>query len=181
MGSATPRDERTVDTVEDPDEARRRLWELIKDIRFAMFTTRREDGHLHARPMTTQNSQLDENSSLWFFMSRSGAPVADLQDDSEVNVSYADPGADRYVSVSGHAAVVEDASRKRQLWSRMAEAWFPGGVEDPDLALVRVHIAHAEYWDVKASKLVQLFRMAKAAATGEAPTRMGEHAQVRMS
>ena len=45
---------------------------------------------------------------------------------------------------------------------------------DPDLELVEVHITHAEYWDVKESKTTQLFKMAKAAVTGERPV-MGEH------
>ena len=159
---------------------RQHLWSLIKDIRFAMFTARHHNGHLHSRPMTTQNQAIDEDSSLWFFMSRSKEPVDDLSAEPEVNVAYADPGSDRYVSVSGRAAVVDDAAKKGQLWSKMAEAWFPGGVADPDLALVQVRITHASYWDVKASKLVQMFKMAKAAITGNPPTDMGEHAEVRM-
>ena len=68
----------TQNTITNPVEARTHLWELIQDIRFAMFTTRHGNGHLHSRPMTTQNSKLDEDSSLWFFMSRAGEPVADL-------------------------------------------------------------------------------------------------------
>jgi len=34
------------------------LWDLIKDIKFSMFTTRDAHGHLHSRPMTTQNKKL---------------------------------------------------------------------------------------------------------------------------
>lgn len=172
----------TTDTAlpQDATHAREQLWDLIKDIRFAMFTTRHANGHLHSRPMTTQNKGMDEDTSLWFFMSRAGEPVADLKADPVVNVVYADPGDDSYVSVSGSAAVVEDLAKKKQLWSKMAEAWFPGGAEDADLALVQVKIAHANYWDVDDSKLVQLFKMAKAVATGKAPTNLGEHGKIRM-
>ena len=92
----------------DPEKERRLLWELIEDIKFAMFTTHHPNGHLHSRPMTTQNSKLDENASLWFFMSRRSDAVADLAGDSSVNVVYADPSADSYVSVSGNAIVVDD-------------------------------------------------------------------------
>lgn len=169
-------------TQPDQDhDARARLWALIKDIRFSMFTVRHENGHLHARPMTTQNADVDEDTSLWFFMSKSSEPVNDLGRDPEVNVSYADVGADSYVSVSGKATVVDDLAKKRQLWSKLAQAWFPGGAEDPNLALVRVAISHADYWDVKENKLVQLFKMAKASVTGQPPVRMGEHAEVRMN
>ncbi|HWH84603.1 MAG TPA: pyridoxamine 5'-phosphate oxidase family protein [Burkholderiaceae bacterium] len=168
-------------TITDPIEARTTLWNLIKDIHFAMFTTSAADGHLHSRPMTTQNSNLDEDSNLWFFMSRSGDAVADLTTSKVVNVAYADTDADRYVSVAGHAAVVDDAAKKQALWSKLAEAWFPGGPSDPDLALVRVRIAHANYWDVKSSKIVQLYKMAKAAVTGKPPTDLGEQAEIRMN
>ncbi len=161
-------------------QARETLWELIHDIKFAMFTTRHDNGHLHSRPMTTQNSELDEASSLWFFMSRRSEAVADLRVDPTVNVVYADPDADSYISVSGTASVVEDRAKKQQLWSRQSEAWFPGGVDDPDLALVRVQITHANYWDVKASKIVQLYEMAKAAVTHQPPTDLGEQKEVRM-
>ena len=164
----------------DHTDTHAKLWDLIKDIRFAMFTTRHANGHLHSRPMTTQNSNVDEDSNLWFFMARKGDPVADLTADPTVNVVYADPGDDSYVSVSGTASVVEDAAKKQQLWSKLAEAWFPGGVNDADLALVRVKITHANYWDVTDSKVVQLYKMAKAAVTGKPPTDLGEHGEVRM-
>ncbi|MEO6363591.1 MAG: pyridoxamine 5'-phosphate oxidase family protein [Caldimonas sp.] len=156
------------------------LWNMIKGIRFAMFTTRHGNGHMHSRPMTTQNKALEADESLWFFMSKKGDPVDDLKADPTVNVVYADPSADTYVSVSGTAAMIEDQAKKNQLWNKMTEAWFPGGPTDPDLALVQVQIIHANYWDVKESKIVQLFEMAKAVVTGKPPTGLGEHGEVRM-
>lgn len=167
-------------TTTDTSQARSHLWEMIHDIRFAMFTTRHSNGHLHSRPMTTQNAELDDDSSLWFFMSRQGDPVADIRAEPIVNLVYADPGDDTYVSVSGTAAVVEDKAKKQQLWSKLALAWFPGGVDDADLALVQVKITHANYWDIDESKIVQLFHMARAAITGNPPTQLGEHAEIRM-
>jgi general stress protein 26 len=156
-----------------------KLWDLIRHIKFAMFTTRHENGHLHSRPMTTQNDKSDESDRLWFFMSRSGDPVEDLESDPTVNVSYADPGADSYVSVSGRARVVEDMAKKRALWSKVTGAWFKGGVDDPDLALVEVQIVHAHYWDVKENKMHQIYEMAKAEMTGSIPD-LGETGEVRM-
>lgn len=164
-----------IDTVDTS-----KLWDMIKDIKFGMFTARHANGHLHSRPMTTQNGANDRGAVLWFFMSRTGDPVADLQAAPEVNVAYADPGSDSYVSVSGTARIVEDDAKKQALFNSVAKAWFPGGAADPDLALVAVVIAHADYWDVKTNQAVQLFQMAKAAITGTPPTDMGEHGKVRM-
>jgi len=99
-------------TPADEADRRHKLWNLIKDTRFAMFTTRHVNGHLHSRPMTTQNRSVDEDDTLWFFMSRSGDPLADVQADPVVNVSYANTDADSYVSVSGRATLVEDRAKR---------------------------------------------------------------------
>ena len=163
----------------DTTNQRALLWELIKDTRFAMFTTRHSNGHLHSRPMTTQNSKVDEDDSLWFFMSKTSGPVEDIKANPVVGLIYADPSSDTYVSVSGTGAMLEDAAKKQQLWNKAAEAWFPGGPTDPDLALVQVEIIHANYWDVEESKPVQLFAMAKSVFTGK-PPQIGEHAEVRL-
>lgn len=163
-------------------QSRQQLRELIKDIRFAMLVTRGKGGVLHARPMTTQSSPADdeqETGQLWFFMSRSSEAAQELISDPQVNVSYTDTGKDAYVSVSGRARIVEDMAMKRQLWSKMNEAWFTNGVDDPDLVLVRVDMSEAEYWNVTDSKLVQVAKIARAAAIGDEPPNLGEHVKLR--
>ena len=159
---------------------RETLWRLVKDIRFAMFTTVHASGHLHSRPMTTQNKSIDETDSLWFFMSRHASPVVELEAESRVNVVYADPDKDSYVSVSGEATVIDDLEKKKELWTKLTEAWFPGGVNDPNLTLVRVKISHAHYWDVDTSQIIQLYKMAEAVITGVQP-KMGKEGEVRIS
>ena len=171
---------RTTERTADHSHDHEKLWNLIKDIKFAMFTTRHDNGHLHSRPMTTQNGKLDEDTSLWFFMSRRSEVVADIAREPAVSVVYADTDADDYVSVSGQARVIEDMAKKRQLWTKMTEAWLPGGIDDPDLALVQVGITHADYWKAKDSKVTQVFKMAKAAVTGHPPTDLSEHGRVEM-
>ncbi len=158
--------------------AQQTLWDLIKDIRFGMLTHRSTGGMLSAHPLTTQNKALDEHAQLYFFIPKQGELYERLQTDGQVNVSYTDPGADTYVSLSGQARFSDDQAKKEQLWSPMAKAWFPAGVTDPNLALLVVKIVHAEYWDVDDSKMVQLFKMAKAAVTGQPPTGLGEHKEI---
>lgn len=154
------------------------LWSLIKDIRFAMITTHRAGEHFQAWPMTMQNQDFAEGK-LWFFMSRSGHAVRELQASQNVGVAFADHGKDTYVSLSATARIVDDRSKVHALWSKLDDAWFKGGADDPDVALVELDIVHGHYWDVKESKLVQLFRMAKAALTGQQP-RLGESGELRV-
>jgi len=162
------------------EDDRNQLWDLIHDIKFAMFVTRHGNGHLHSRPMTTQNRELGDDDTLWFFMSRSGDPVDDLAAEPTVNLSYADTSRDRFVSVSGQARVVDNRAKAEALWSKMAQAWFPGGVDDPNLALIEVKIVHAHFWNVTESKITQLYQMAKAALTGAKPEQLGQSGEVRM-
>ena len=157
------------------------LWKLIRDIRFGMLTTQTESGDLRAHPLTTQNRKEDQGSILWFFISARSEIARDAQARPNVNLAYASPDDDRYVSVSGRARLVNDPQQKQALWSTLSQAWFPGGVDDPDLALLAVDINQAEYWDVKSSKMVQLFKMAQAAVTGKPPAHLGEHEKVHLT
>ena len=156
------------------------LWDLIKGIKFGMLTHRHRDGSLQGHPLTTQNRSIDEGSLLYFFISEKSGLAGRLREDGSVNVAYADPGDDVYISVAGTASFSDDTATKERLWSPMAKAWFPGGANDPDVALLEVKITHAEYWDVKESKVTQLFKMAKASITGE-PPQMGEHKELKVS
>ena len=81
--------------------------------------------------------------------------------------AYAKPESDTYVSISGRAEVVRDPAKMEELWSPVLKAWFPDGLEDPHLCLLKVTAEQAEYWDSPSGKLVQLFGFVKAIATGE--------------
>jgi general stress protein 26 len=157
-----------------------KLWELIKDTRFAMLSHRHADGRLHAHPLTTQNRELGPDGVLYFFVSRRTEVGQRLRQDGNVNLSYVHLDKDSYVSISGQATISEDMAKKKALFNAIAKAWFPGGAEDPDLELVEVKIHDAEYWDVKQSKLRQLFTMAKAAVTGQPPRDMSEHGELHL-
>lgn len=153
----------------------RKLWELIKDTRFGMLTHRHADGQLHSHPLTTQNQDVDAVATLYFFVPKDGDIARHVAGDPVVNVAYANTDADSYVSISGQARLDDDPARKKAMFNTAAKAWFPGGPDDPNLGLLAVSVLEAEYWDVDDSKMVQLYKMAKAAVTGTPPQDMGAH------
>ena len=157
------------------------LWTLIKDIKFGMLTHSHSNGELHSHPLTTQNKTGDEGNQLYFFISQRSELAKRMAIDNNVNVSYAHPGDDRYVSVSGQASIVDDQAKKDALFTVLAKAWFSGGATDPDLALLVIDIGHVEYWDSKDSKMVQLIKMATAAVTGNPPNVVTEHKSFTVS
>lgn len=151
--------------MSDQNDDVRKLGKLIKGIRVAMLTTVDDGGVLRSRPMETQTAEFD--GTLWFFTQFSSHKVSEVGREHHVNVSYADPGDNRYVSVSGMASVVRDRAKIDELWSPVLKAWFPKGKDDPDIALLRVDVDGAEYWDAPSSTLVKLAGLAKALATGK--------------
>lgn len=127
---------------------------LIDDIPFAMFTTRMADGTLRSRPMVASASAFD--GALWFFTRTTSAVAQEVQGAPQVNVTYVSAPEDRFVSVSGSAAIVRDEAHAAQMWLPTYQTWFPGGPGDPELSLIRVDLARVEFWDRKAGRMQQV-------------------------
>lgn len=165
--------------VTDASECRAKLAELIQDMRYAMLTTANPDGSLHSRPMAAQ--QKNFSGELWFFTGRDSGKVAAIQSDQNVNVAYAEPDKNRYLSIAGRAQLVDDKKKAEEMWNPAYRAWFPDGLEDPNLALLKISVESAEFWDAPASLTVHLIGFAKAMATGQ-PYKTGseEHGRVEL-
>lgn len=146
------------------NQERKRLRELIEKIELAMMVTTHGD-ELRSRPMTT--SQMDEEGNLWFFTNEFTAKTTEIQQDQQVNLSYADKSSNSYVSISGTASMVRDQAKVNELWNPILKAWFPKGKDDPDMTLIKVVPHSSEFWDSSASKMVQLFKISKAIIKGE--------------
>lgn len=154
---------------------------MIKGIKYAMLTTKDDDGDkLYSRPMYTADHDFGKKE-LWFFTQKSSWKCAQIEHDHRVGVTYSDSNTNTFVSISGNARLVMDKEKIKQLYSPMLKAWFPKGVDDPEIALLRVDIQGAEYWDSSSSRMVYLFKVAKAIATGEGykPSE-GEHNVVNL-
>jgi general stress protein 26 len=146
------------------EESIKKLNDLIKDVKVAMLTTI-DWGILRSRPMQTQ--EFDFAGDLWFFTSSETHKTEEIEKDRRVNVSYAAPDSNTYVSVTGTAEIVKDRAKIEELWNPIYKAWFPDGLEDPNLVLLKVAVEQAEYWDAPSSTLVQVAGFVKAMVTGE--------------
>lgn len=145
-------------------EAIEKLRDLIQHIDTAMLTTI-DGGVLRSRPMQTQEAEFD--GDLWFFTSSKTHKIEEIEKDNRVNVTYASPDNNIYVSVSGRAEIVRDQAKIEELWNPIYKAWFPEGLDDPNLILLKINAEQAEYWDSSANTFVQVAGFMKALATGE--------------
>ena len=122
------------------------LRNLVDRVRVGMLTTVDADGKLRARPL--QTLELDAQGQLWFLISALPAEREEMNREyGRVGIAYADPNKQDYASISGSGTVVHDPDRMSTHWNAWVELWFPQGVNDPDLALVRVTVEQAEYWE----------------------------------
>lgn len=141
-----------------------KLNELIKGIDFAMLTTIRSDGSLHSCPMATQ--AVDTDGVIWFFTGSNTEKAEAVRTEPRVNLAYSDPGSQRYVSITGRCELVRDHAKAKQLWSPLYRTWFPKGLEDPNLILLKVHVQEAEYWHAPDGRMVRLPGFVKTGIAG---------------
>jgi general stress protein 26 len=145
--------------TEDQDK----LLELMSDMYIAMFTTTADDGTLQSVPMARQ--EVDPGAELWFITARDTRHVRDLEKRPRVGLTFS--SRDAWVSVHGTATVVDDKAKLEELWNTFAEAWLPGGPDDPNATLIRVDVEGGEYWDSPGGKVASLLSFAKTKLTGE--------------
>jgi general stress protein 26 len=156
-----------------PTNDLQKLRELVKDIDFCMLTTIDERGDLHSRPMSS-NGDIDPDGDIWFFAGAFSHKVSEIKDTPRVNISFADPQNQNYVSITGRARLIRDRKRINELWKPQLQMWFPEGKDDPNIALLRVKIEKAEYWDSPSSPISYALNFVSALVTGDEPDN-GEH------
>lgn len=142
-----------------------KLREMIKDIDFCMLTTVDEKGDLHSRPMSS-NGDIDPNGDLWFFTYGNSPKVTEIGKAPRVNASFANTEKHRYVSITGNAELVRDRAKIEELWQPQFKIWFPKGIDEPDIALLRISAEEAEYWDSPSSSIARAFHFVSALVTG---------------
>jgi general stress protein 26 len=135
------------------EQAIRLMADMIKDIPVAMLTTTGL-GRLRSRPMVVQRTPFD--GSLWFLTARATGKTGEIRDRQAVHVTFVSSAENRFVWASGTAALVEDPALLKSLWHDGYLPWLPGGPDDPGLALIKVRVEEAEYWDNKAGRMVML-------------------------
>ncbi|MDX1541227.1 MAG: pyridoxamine 5'-phosphate oxidase family protein [Geminicoccaceae bacterium] len=155
------------DPHETPGEARKKVIDLIEDVGFAMLATHAPGGAMHARPMVAKRGSSE--GELWFFTYADSRKVREIRSEPRILLTYAEPKGQDYVSLNGTAEVVQDAGKVKELWREPLRTWFPKGPEDPEIALLKVEIVDAEYWDSPSSAMVYAYGYAKARLTGEPP------------
>jgi general stress protein 26 len=159
------------------EEAVAKIAKMLKDTRIAMLTSVTEEGHLHSRPMAMQDVEFD--GDIWFFTGKNSPKVHQIEHEPRVNVAFSDPDKQNYVSLSGTASLVFDDAKNKELWNPAYQAWFPQGLDDPELSLLKIHVDGAEYWDAPSSTVAHVVGLVQAKLTGKSGD-PGDHGKVEL-
>jgi general stress protein 26 len=124
---------------------RQRVLEMLEHFDTAMMVTHAPSGPLDCRPMYIAELEVDRGGPIWFITSAESRKVVELARNAETLLIFQD--ASHSLAVWGRAHVESHPDRTRRLWKDAFQAWFPGGVDDPDVRLIAVQPHSAEFWE----------------------------------
>lgn len=143
----------------------KKIRELAKSARICLFGTQPERFPLWVRPMAVQ--EVDDAGNLWFLSARSSVKNTHLKHDPRVQLIFGNPGDSEYLSVWGIATVSDDRALREKYWTPIAKTWIHGGVDDPELTVIKVAVKDGYYWDTEHGKAIALMKVAVGAMTGK--------------
>ena len=146
------------------DEAKKKLKDMVEDIKIAMFTTQLDKQPLSVVPMHTK--EVDKEGNIWFLSRNDSDHNSDLLKNPETQLLYSDPGSMKFVSVYGDAEIITDQAVLDDLYNKKDNAWFDGK-EDPNLTAIKFAPKQAAYWNNDSNQLVTFLKLQAAAVTGD--------------
>ena len=152
-----------------------KLGELIEGIEVAMLTTHAADGSMVSRPL--QTLEFDAGGELVFFTAADSRKIGELTESHDVNLAYANPDKQVYVSVRGTARIDRDRATIDALWSPVQKVFFPAGKDDPNLVVLRVRVRDAAYWESAGNFMARALDFAQGLLSKE-PRDLGKHGRL---
>ncbi len=158
----------TESTERTNDDKREQLFSLLKDLSSVMMISSATGQITAARARPMSIARVEEDGTLYFLTSVETSKVDEVQSE-EVGMCTGQSKT-QYVSLVGRFQVVRDRALVEQLWSKMADAWFSEGKDDPKVRVLIFRPSAAELWDMSGAKGVgYLIDVAKAILGGTPP------------
>jgi general stress protein 26 len=153
---------------------------LLPSFRTAMLVTRgSEAGELHMRPMALQGDLSTFGGTLWFFSDDRSIKIREIERDSRVFLAFQNEQESRYLQLAGTASAVTDRAKMRELYSPAMKAWFPDGVDDPHLMLIRIDVTNGTFWEAPGGIVHVLAAFTKSVVT-KTPSKSGRAGTIEL-
>ena len=155
------------------DAAIAKVRALLPYFRTTMLITRTLDGReLHIRPMGLEGDPSIFGGTLWFFTDDRSCKVREIEHEPGVSLAFQDDEGSRYLHLTGTAVLASDRPKMRELFSPRQNTWFPDGLDDPHLTLIRFDATGGSFWETPGGVLQTLAAFTKAVVTGT-PSKAG--------
>jgi general stress protein 26 len=159
-------------------EATARVRELLGKFRSVMLTTI-ESRQCLTRPMGLMGKAEHFSGALWFFTDTKSRKADQIRRGATTFLVLQNDEEDTYLQLNGEATIDTDRDRMAQLYTPLLRTWFPDGLEDPNLTLIRFDASDGQYWTSKAGMLEVFAAFAKSVVTGR-PGQGGEMGEVEL-
>jgi general stress protein 26 len=142
------------------------LAEKMKDIDFAVLSTRTDNGAIAGRPMST-NRDVDYAGDSFFFACEATRTIADIEQDPQVGLSFQGKSGmlgmrPFFLIVEGRAALIRDKGQFADHWTKDLDRYFERGLDTPGLTLIKVSAERLHYWDGHEEGEIELGRQVAA-------------------
>lgn len=146
-------------------DAVKKLQEMAKEVKVCMFCTYDASNRLQTAPMSA--NKVDDDGNFWFISDKNSKRNEDLAGNTTTDLLFGDPSTESYVSVHGSSEIIFDKETIKNLWNPLVKTWFQGGVDDPNISVIKVIPDEAYYWDTKHGKMVSFLKIMAGAITGK--------------
>ena len=159
------------------EAALQKIRSLLGNFRAAMFTT--TDGReIHTRPMALLGQASDFGGALWFFTDKRSHKIDEI-DQGVTALVFQNDADSAHLQLSGRARHEPDPERMRALYTPFIKIWFPDGLDDPNLTMIRFDADSGHFWETPGGAIQTLAAFAKALVTGS-PARAGNTGDVSL-
>lgn len=128
---------------------------------------------MRARPMAMRPAQ--EEGAIYFLTDVDAPKAAEVWRNHAICLTLSDNRRQKYLSITGHAKIIDDTERVKEIWSVYDKAFWPDK-DDPRIRILRVTLDDAEFWE-GALAVVTAVKLVAAIATGERMN-IGENGKV---
>lgn len=120
-------------------------------IDIAILTTRMAGGQLAGRPMSN-NGDVKFTGESYFFTYEDTHTVEDIERDANVGLAYQGSAklfgnSKFYVFVEGRANLIRDKASFQAHWTPELDKWFEGGINSPNIVMIKVQADQIKFWD----------------------------------
>jgi general stress protein 26 len=117
---------------------------IIDKVAMPLAITVGPEGEANAR--VVQTSKLSDDWTVRFMTDHRSRKTQEIGRSGRMTLAYQAYADNSYVTLVGHAKIVDDVEVKKAIWTPASYKWHPGGPTDPNVVLIDFVADRIELW-----------------------------------